>query len=428
LVINTGTITTPSGKITIAAVPDGKYIKITPEGSLLSLKLPISPQQELAQRSILGSDLSNLLTGSYQLRNITGLNVDNSGNVLVANSPIPSTAGTMIASGNLDVSSNTAKGGEINVLGDRVGMVSANLNASGAIGGGTVLIGGDLQGKGIVPNAQSTFVSTDSSILADSLYNGNGGRVIVWSDHLTEYLGNISTKGGLTSGNGGFVEVSGKENLLFDGKVTTAALNGIAGTLLLDPTDINITDVSQLNIGGNVILQATNNINIAASVSSFFDLTNLTSLTFIAGNNINIDDSVTFRFSSDLSPMLTLRSQNGNINVEGSLKVENFALEAPFTSLLNPGVTVNLEATNGSVLIKNGLVAGDRINSLNTTDNVINITAQRFRITDTALSGYVFTAPRDPIKSSIIAFRGNASEQGKVSLQFGNDTPLGTGH
>jgi hypothetical protein len=122
--------------------------------------------------------------------------------------------------------------------------------------------------------------------------------------------------------------------------------------------------------------------------------------------------------------MLTLRSQNGNINVEGSLKVENFALEAPFTSLLNPGVTVNLEATNGSVLIKNGLVAGDRINSLNTTDNVINITAQRFRITDTALSGYVFTAPRDPIKSSIIAFRGNASEQGKVSLQFGNDTPL----
>ena len=34
LVINTGTIAAPSGKITIAAVPDGKYVKITPEGSL----------------------------------------------------------------------------------------------------------------------------------------------------------------------------------------------------------------------------------------------------------------------------------------------------------------------------------------------------------------------------------------------------------
>lgn len=34
LVINTSTIAVPSGKITIAAVPDGKYVKIIPEGSL----------------------------------------------------------------------------------------------------------------------------------------------------------------------------------------------------------------------------------------------------------------------------------------------------------------------------------------------------------------------------------------------------------
>ena len=34
LVINTSTIAPPSGKIMIAAVPDGKYVKIIPEGSL----------------------------------------------------------------------------------------------------------------------------------------------------------------------------------------------------------------------------------------------------------------------------------------------------------------------------------------------------------------------------------------------------------
>ena len=143
LVINTGTISSPAGKVTIAAVPNGKYVKITPEGSLLSLELPIASQNELAQSPILVTDLPTLLTGSATLKSMTGLNVDNSGNVLVANSSIPNVAGTAIASGTINVSSATGKGGEINVLGDRVGLVGANLNASGAIGGGTVLVGGD---------------------------------------------------------------------------------------------------------------------------------------------------------------------------------------------------------------------------------------------------------------------------------------------
>jgi len=42
------------------------------------------------------------------------------------------------------------------------------------------------------------------------------------------------------SGNGGFVEVSGKQFLDFQGNVNTLAANGNPGLLLLDPTDITI--------------------------------------------------------------------------------------------------------------------------------------------------------------------------------------------
>ncbi len=483
LVINTGTITTPSGKITIIAVPDGKYVKITPEGSLLSLQLPIADQNEIAQSQVQAKDLPSLLTGSATLRNMTGLNVDAAGNVLVAGTAIPNTAGTAITSGILDVSSATVKGGEINVLGDRVGLVAANLNASGAIGGGKVLIGGDYQGKGIVPNAQYTFVSKDSTILADALTQGNGGKVIVWGDRTTAYLGNIFARGGKVGGNGGFVEVSGKENLLFQGKVNTTALNGIAGTLLLDPnnimissapssggvaaqlllannptiafadfagTDININDADLRGIAGNLILQASiditlvnttdftntqatsikfeakRDININVPVNGFdFTGGNTQSLNFIAGRDVNVDTSAidtagfssSFLFDSNTSPTLTLTAQNQNINITGNFLIRNTPAKA--------GVTLNLNANNGSVLVNNGFLRTGQVSM--STDSIININAGRLSITGTPVNGApTFNGGVQNTKYSIYTFGANAAagSQGNVSLQFGNEAPI----
>ncbi len=484
LVINTGTITTPSGKITIAASADGKYVKITPAGSLLSLQLPIADQNQLAQSNVQAKDLPILLTGSANLRGMTGLNVDASGNVIVASTAIPNTAGTAIISGNLDVSSTTTKGGEINVLGDRVGLVSANLNASGAIGGGTVLIGGDLQGKGIVPNAQYTFISKDSTILADALQSGNGGKVIAWADQATTFLGSISAKGGSVIGNGGFVEVSGKENLLFQGKVNTTALNGLAGTLLLDPnnitisngatsagvalqiatgtipfafqavTDITIQDSDLRGVVGNVVLQANNDItldnttnfnntqatsitfqaknDININVPNFgFDFNggNTQSLSFIAGRDINVDTSAidtngfssSFLFDSTVSPTLTLTAQNRNVNINGNFLIRNTPAQA--------GVTLNLNAPNGAVLVNNGFVRTGQVTM--TTDSIINITAGQFRVTGTPINGApTFNGGVQNTKYSLYTFaaNANATSQGNVSLQFGNAAPIISGN
>jgi filamentous hemagglutinin family protein len=104
IVINTGAIATPNGNINIVAVPDGKYVRITPEGGVLSFDLPIATQQELGNtKPIAVIDLPKLLTGSE----------------IVA----PSQKGTAIASGNLTAAN-------INVLANRYDTTQASLNAT----------------------------------------------------------------------------------------------------------------------------------------------------------------------------------------------------------------------------------------------------------------------------------------------------------
>jgi hypothetical protein len=202
-------------------------------------------------------------------------------------------------------------GGNINVLGDQVKLLSANLDASGTDGGGTVRIGGDYQGKGTIPNASDTFVSADTNIKANALSQGKGGKVIAWADKSNRFLGKISARGGLNSGNGGFAEVSGKQSLEFKGLADLLAPAGAAGTLLLDPTDITIgtdnnppsnisaaTLVNQLMLGNVTVSTAsdgggTGNI----TVNNPINWENGFSLTLIADNNITINSGANITYA-----------------------------------------------------------------------------------------------------------------------------------
>ena len=78
-------------------------------------------------------------------------------------------------------------------------------------------------------------MGANARITADATRSGDGGRVIVWADEVTGFYGDLSARGGSESGNGGFVEVSGKNNLEFRGNVYLTAANGTLGTLLLTP-------------------------------------------------------------------------------------------------------------------------------------------------------------------------------------------------
>ncbi|MBI5911821.1 MAG: autotransporter-associated beta strand repeat-containing protein, partial [Betaproteobacteria bacterium] len=172
---------------------------------------------------------------------------------------IESGEGTLLSSGLIDGQGSDGQGGRVLLLAPRVGLVRDSVvNVSGRSGGGTVLVGGDYQGKNPdVQNALQTYVGPGARIVADAIYSGNGGKVIIWADDITRFYGDISARGGAQGGDGGFVEVSGKDHLVFRGKVDTLAPHGKTGTLLLDPADITILNGTGNGAGDGDALSTT---------------------------------------------------------------------------------------------------------------------------------------------------------------------------
>jgi len=210
--------------------------------------------------------------------------------------------GVVHVSGTLDASGTAAgqSGGTVRVLGDKVALDGgASIDVSGAAGGGTALVGGDYQGSNAaVQNASRTYIAAGAAIRADATDSGNGGKVVVWADGDTRHSGAISARGGANGGDGGFVEVSGKQLLDLHGSVDVAAPAGSGGRVLLDPQDILINTSVQPSPPNNadgtpdvafadppaastytiqvadvtgyseLYLQATNNITLASALAS----------------------------------------------------------------------------------------------------------------------------------------------------------------
>lgn len=143
------------------------------------------------------------------------------------------TSGSIRASG--------ARGGSVRVLGDEVTLAAARVRADGEQGGGRVRIGGGFQGGENLRAAQKVTINDTSTINANARDKGKGGDVVAWSDGTTRFAGSIKARGGADGGDGGRVEVSGREGLGFTGEVDVAAPNGTIGTLLLDPKNIRFT-------------------------------------------------------------------------------------------------------------------------------------------------------------------------------------------
>jgi filamentous hemagglutinin family protein len=271
----------------------------------------------------------------------------------------------------LRASSQTGMGGSVSLTADRVGLFdTADIDASGATGGGTVLVGGGFHGKNpSIANAQQTVVADTAEIDVSATQSGAGGRVAVWSDGQTSFAGAIAARGGAASGAGGFVEVSSKGNLAFVGAVDAGAALGAAGTLLLDPLNITIDSTGVDTVSPNPLTFGTNpGTNSVIAPSTITALTNAgTAVTLQANNDLTINSSIfttggatggalTFQAGRSITVNASVYSRNGNIsfttNDSGANGADRSAGPANFIndSAINAGT--------GTVTITMGTFAG----------------------------------------------------------------------
>nr|WP_255603970.1 MBG domain-containing protein [Oscillochloris sp. ZM17-4] len=149
--------------------------------------------------------------------------------------------GHLFTSGAITATGATGAGGRVDLLGHTLELISATVDASGAAGGGRIRVGGDLQGRNpAVINAAAVTLARGTALQANAIEQGNGGRIIVWSDGLTEVSGAVSVRGGWQAGDGGFVELSGKTELRLGATPDVSAPAGHAGEALLDPKNLTI--------------------------------------------------------------------------------------------------------------------------------------------------------------------------------------------
>lgn len=250
-VTNNGVLTAHLGKVSLAAgetftldLYGDQLVKLAVNGNLAESKVTQNGTIN-ATAGVVALTASQAADALNNIINMEGhihansLNTQNGRIILGTTEGYTRVNGTLSAQG---IEENTT-GGAIEITGKQVLLSNnANLSTSGHSGGGTINVGGNYQGKGPLPNAQQTAVLPNVKLESNATHAGNGGRIIVWADQATQFYGVANAEGGNQHGNGGFIEVSGKEGLVFQGDASTRAPNGDMGTLLLDPRDIFIVN------------------------------------------------------------------------------------------------------------------------------------------------------------------------------------------
>ncbi|SFX49705.1 MBG domain-containing protein [Azotobacter vinelandii] len=207
-------------------------------------------------------------------------------------------------------------GGSIEVTGRRIALTGATLDASGTTGGGTIKVGGDWQGSGTLAHAKTTTVDAKTTLKADATEQGDGGKVVVWSDEKTTYAGSISAKGGKRGGDGGKAEVSGKAVLAFEGKVDLTAEQGRTGDLLLDPYDLTISDTGDSNVS-SFTASGDDSVLDASTLETALSTANVTVSTGTGGTQAG-DITVASAVEWSADTVLTLQAA-GNIDVDADI-------------------------------------------------------------------------------------------------------------
>jgi len=283
---------------------------------------------------------------------------------------VQSESGTTLVSGMVDAKGTGAvagTGGTVHLLGNRVELVAANIDVSGPAGGGTVLVGGNFHGTGPEQNSQHTSLDGGVNINANAINTGNAGRIAVWSDGETTISGTLTARGGANSGDGGFIETSGKQVLLADtARIDTLAPHGNTGHWLLDPVNWTISATGDETPGSVVTSLASSNRTILAdndiTVGDAVTWTTAQTLTLNAGHDVLVNAAMTASTAGSgivliagndvtTTAAITASSLGSVIDMSAGRNVSAVTITA------DGGGSVNLRANND--VIVNGVISAD---------------------------------------------------------------------
>jgi filamentous hemagglutinin family protein len=354
LVTNSGLIIADGGKITLTARDADALVT-----------------QLINAGGILRADSVGAQTGTISVQGIGG-------NISIA--------GSLLARG----TAAGTKGGSVQALTDGTVALAAgaDINVSGAAGGGDAAIGTNLARAALGPTDKTApavavvTIAQGAGIHADATALGNAGTITVLSHDTTDFAGDITDQGGTQGGDGGLVELSSDGVINLSGTVLATAIDGHAGEILLDPQTLDVvahgtssTSVSQVDVNyldglhGNVVLDATQLLQVLTDVT----MNNATSLTLDSGGNISILGFISIAGSLEIDAAASLyigpSFAFGVFISTGGIDANNVALSAGSNIEIDAPIisagSIALQAPAGSI------TEGSKFNALQTVSGAL---------------------------------------------------------
>ncbi|SIT35749.1 Hemagglutinin [Paraburkholderia piptadeniae] len=336
------------------------------------------------------------------------------------------TNGVVMAGGTLDATGGAGlTGGRVDITGYDVALPDgASVDASGAVGGGTVRFGGGAAGGDAdIRNANAIWMSPTASIHADASLNGNGGHVVAYSAMASRIYGTLSAKGGPQGGDGGLIETSGHYLDTAGVRIDASAVRGKAGTWLLDPFDVFIQpDPIGFAPGSTTTFAAASDNSVVFRSDIETPLGNGTSVTITTGTggaqagNISIQTPIT----------KTLLSPAGN-----NATTLTFSAAGSITDI---GQNISSQAGPLNLVFDANVGGTTPANSVTLTNVAIDTNGGSLTIGDTGQSAVSINTSTVHTEAGAININGAAAEIDGVTIGYsllattsGNVTLAGSG-
>lgn len=394
-VINTGTLTAPGGKITVATVPGKRVVNISQEGSLLSLALPVEVGNTVNALPFTPLALPQLLTGG-NVNSATRVTVEdgavkltgsglpvNPGDVVATN--ITANTATLSAAHNLTlVESQLQTTGDLNLLANETVTVrdsiatpvrvqaGGNLTIQGNQGIDILALNHRTSGKPFQAGNNLALVS-DGVISGDAHFgsqgnfqvqtlNGTPATFISLNDPVISSNGNVLFNGTYT---GASLKVEAIGSIVFTGGITIN--NPDPGAI-----DNNAADQALLQNGRALILRAGRTSLDNPNNVPTGDFTNPGGTTTPGTISVNGDITTTG------GPLTVVMSATGDVNIreintgfdDGSVIIET---PGNITARRIEGDTISLSSTAGRLTL--GDPSDSTVDSGGTTISVANFNA-----------------------------------------------------